>query len=251
MTDIPDDGNTARRPRERRISRTFIRLADTQVSAFDLADSLNGLAEQCVELLAVPAAGVLLLDPHGNLAAAAPSAQREKLMALFSTGADSGFWADILQSGTAVHCTELHSEPARWPSFTTAAEKCGFKALHALPMRLRERTIGVLILLSSEPGGADSDDLALAQALADIATIGILQHRTIETGDRLNQQLQTALTSRVVIEQAKGVLSHHGSLSMDEAFRRLRRYTRSHNRLLTDLAGSVADGTADLDAILA
>ncbi len=117
-------------------------------------------------------------------------------------------------------------------------------------MRLRDQVVGVLTLLDTELGGADQEEVELGQALADVATIGILQQRSIERGDQLNGKLQTALTSRLVIEQAKGVLAEHGAVSMDEAFSRLRGYARSRNLRLTDLARAVARSDADLAAIL-
>ncbi|KFU77019.1 transcriptional regulator [Amycolatopsis lurida NRRL 2430] len=233
-----------------RISRTFVTLADTLSAEFDLGEYLQGLAEQCADLLDVSVAGVLLVDRDRGLAAVAASAYQAELLELFEAETGNGPCSDCFRSGAAVRCADLQVMPQRWPVFSTAARKCGFSAVQALPMRLRDQVVGVLTLLSREPGSAARDDVDLAQAFADVATIGLLQHRTIESGDRTNQQLQTALNSRVLIEQAKGVLAEHGSLSMREAFERLRRYARSHNRRLTELAGSVADGTEDLDKIL-
>ncbi|ASR38971.1 transcriptional regulator [Prauserella marina] len=238
------------RDRERRVSRTFVSLADTLVADFDISDFLHMLTEKCIDLLDVSAAGVILLAPDGSLRVAATSSQRAELLGLFAVETDDGPCVDCARSGSAVSCPDLATQTHRWPRFTTAAEECGFRAAQALPMRLREQAVGVLTLLNTTPGGAGRGDLELGQALADIATIGILQQRTIERGDQLTGQLQTALRSRVVIEQAKGVLAEHGAVSMDEAFAQLRGYARAHNRRLTDLARTVAGGTGDLAAIL-
>ncbi|WP_308210346.1 GAF and ANTAR domain-containing protein [Amycolatopsis iheyensis] len=181
----------------------------------------------------------------------ATSSQRAELLELFAVETEDGPCIDCVRSGRPVFCTDLTTETSRWPRFTAAARECGFRAAHALPMRLRDQIIGVLTLLDVEPGAPEPEDIDLGQALADVATIGILQHRTIEQRDVLAGQLQTALHSRVVIEQAKGVLAERGGISTDDAFARLRTYARARHLRLTDLAGSVVDGGIDLTAILA
>ncbi|WP_051790959.1 GAF and ANTAR domain-containing protein [Amycolatopsis jejuensis] len=250
MSHAPEELEPVLRDRERRVSRTFVSLADTLVADFDISDFLNTLTEQCIDLLGVSAVGVILRDPDGGLHVAATSSQRAELLELFAVQTDDGPCVDCVTSGAPVSCADLRAEAHRWPRFTAAAHECGFRSAQALPMRLREEVIGVVTLLGTEPGGADRDDVELAQALAAVATIGILQQRTIERGDRLAGQLQIALTSRVVIEQAKGMLAEHGAVSMDEAFAQLRGYARAHHQRLTDLAREVAEGTADLAAIL-
>ncbi|SEP52350.1 GAF and ANTAR domain-containing protein [Amycolatopsis saalfeldensis] len=234
------------RDRERQVSRTFVELADTLV-----ADFLTMLVEQCVGLLGVSAASVILLDQDGSLHVAATSTQRAELLELFAVQTEEGPCIGCARTGVPVLCADLQAESQRWPTFTAAAHECGYHAAQALPMRLREQVIGVLTLLDAEPGGPAPDTLELGQAFADIATIGILQQRTIEQGDRLSGQLQTALNSRVAIEQAKGVLAERGGISMDEAFIRLRAYVRTHHQRLTDVSRAVTEGTADLTAILA
>ncbi len=250
MADTSDTLNTTTHNRERRVSRTFVKLADTLVADFDISEFLGTLAEDCADLLGVTAVGVVLLNPRGGLEVAATSTHRARLLELFAVETDDGPCVDCVRGGKAVFCEDLGSEAHRWPRFRAAAHECGFKSAQALPMRLRDQIVGVLTLLSSEPGGADPHDVELAQAMADVATIGILQQRTIETGGRLTGQLQTALNSRVVIEQAKGVLAERGSLTVDEAFLRLRGYARTNRLRLTELARSVAEGTTDLEPIL-
>lgn len=250
MNDTPNVLSTTAHDRERRVSHTFVKLADTLVADFDIHEFLNILIEECTRLLGVSAAGVILLNARGQLEVAATSTHRAELLELFAVETNDGPCVECVRNGTAVFCEDLRAEPHRWPRFSAAAHECGFRAVQALPMRLREQVVGVLTLLSGEPGGADPADVELAQALADVATIGLLQQRTIETGDRLTGQLQTALNSRIVIEQAKGILAERGSLTMDEAFTRLRGYSRANNFRLTELARSVSDGTTDLEAIL-
>ncbi|WP_410599554.1 GAF and ANTAR domain-containing protein [Amycolatopsis sp. lyj-90] len=250
MSQTPDSLQQTSHDRERQVSRTFVSLADTLVADFDIADFLSMLTEQCVDLLGVSAAGVILLDSNGGLQVVATSSQRAELLGLFAVQTDDGPCIDCVRSGAPVSSADLSAETHRWPRFTAAAAECGFRAAHALPMRLRDQVVGVMTLLDTGIGGPDRDDIELGQALADVATIGILQQRSIERGDQLTGQLQTALDSRVVIEQAKGVLAEHGQVSMDEAFTRLRGYARTHHHRLTELAHAVAGGTADLTAIL-
>ncbi|MEA5367129.1 GAF and ANTAR domain-containing protein [Amycolatopsis sp., V23-08] len=163
---------------------------------------------------------------------------------------DDGPGIDCVRGGAPVSSADLRAESGRRTRFAGAARECGFRSAHALPMRLRDTVIGGVTLLGAEAGVIGDDDLALAQALADVATIGILQQRTIEHGDDLAGQLQAALDSRVVIEQAKGILGQGGGVSTDEAFTRLRGYARAHRRRLTDLAAAVVDGRADLAAVV-
>ncbi|WP_409494588.1 GAF and ANTAR domain-containing protein [Amycolatopsis sp. cmx-11-12] len=250
MTDQADTTGTMRPSRERHVSRTFVKLADTLVADFDISEFLNILTEECTDLLDVSATGVILLNAQGRLDVAATSTHRAELLELFAVETDNGPCVECVRSGAAVSCEDLRRESHRWPRFSAAANECGFKAVQALPMRLRDQVVGVLTLLSSGPGGADPHDVELAQAMADVATIGILQQRTIETGERLTGQLQSALNSRVVIEQAKGVLAERGALTMDEAFTRLRGYARSNHLRLTELAQSVTESATDLTAIL-
>ncbi|MDT8915223.1 GAF and ANTAR domain-containing protein [Amycolatopsis sp. PS_44_ISF1] len=249
MSTTPDTAPST--DREQQLSRTFVQLADTLVADFDIGDFLTLLVERSVDLLGVSAACVILLDEDGTPRVAATSSQRTELLELFAVQTESGPCIDCARTGVPVLFAGLPAETRRWPTFTAAARECGYRAAQALPMRLREQVIGVLTLFGTEPGGPAAGVLELGQALAGVATIGLLQQRTIEQGDRLAGQLKTALTSRVVIEQAKGVLAERGSVSMDEAFSHLRAHARSHHLRLTDLARGVVEGTADVAAILA
>ncbi|WP_158887132.1 GAF and ANTAR domain-containing protein [Amycolatopsis anabasis] len=237
--------------RAQRLFRTFVALADTLVDDFDILDFLSMLAERCVDLLEISAAGVILIDQKGGLRVASASSERAELLELFAVQTQDGPCIDCVRDGQPVASSDLTAEHERWPGFTAAAHECGFRAAQALPMRLRRQVVGVLTLLNTQPDGVDEESTQLGQALADVATVGILQQRAIERNELLSEQLQTALNSRVVIEQAKGVLSEHGgNLDMDDAFTRLRGYARAHNQRLSELAHAVAEGTADLDAIL-
>jgi transcriptional regulator with GAF, ATPase, and Fis domain len=236
---------------EQRLARVFVELADTLVDDFDMLEFLNMLVERCVELLDVAAAGVVLSDNKGGLRMAAASSEQARLVELFAVQTDDGPCLDCVRTGQPVYSADLVADELRWPRFAPAAHAAGFVATHAVPMRLRGTVIGALNLFKAEPNGVDQFSAQLGQALADVATIGMLQQRAIDDNTVLIEQLQTALNSRVVIEQAKGVLSAHAGVDMDHAFAALRGYARSHNLRLSALAFTVANGTADLSAIMA
>jgi transcriptional regulator with GAF, ATPase, and Fis domain len=247
---IPDTAGGA--SREQRLADTFVALADTLVDEFDALEFLHMLCDQCVELLEVSAAGVILTDEHGGLRTAAASSERAEVLEVFAVQAEDGPCIDCVRSGIPIASADLSADAARWPRFAAAAHECGFQAVQAVPMRLRRQVVGVLTLLKIGRNGADDISTRLGKALADVATIGLLQQRAIESADLLSEQLQTALNSRVVIEQAKGVLATRGGgLDMETAFTALRGYARSHNLRLSELARTVAEGTADIPAILA
>jgi transcriptional regulator with GAF, ATPase, and Fis domain len=238
--------------REQLLARTFVELADTLVDEFDLADFLRTLAEQSVRLMDVSAAGVVLSDAEGRLRMAAASSERAGVLETLAVQTEDGPCIDCVRNGQPVISPDLTQDTDRWPRFAAAAEAAGFRAAQAVPMRLRRQVIGALTLLNVEPLHLDHDHAELLQALADVATIGILQHRAIIRGEMLTEQLQTALNSRVTIEQAKGVISAQtGDTDMEHAFTALRGYARAHNQRLAELARDVANGSADIDAIIA
>ena len=236
--------------RERRLARVFVELADTLVDDFDVLEFLSMLVERCVELLDVAAAGVVLSDQRGGLRMAAASSEQARIVELFAIQADDGPCRECVRAGQPVSSADLTTEDARWPRFAPAARAAGFHAVHAVPMRLRRTVVGALNLLNTSTNEVDEASVELGQALADVATIGMLQQRAGSDNAMLAEQLHTALNSRVVIEQAKGVLSAHGGVEMNHAFAALRGYARSHNLRLSDVARTVAENTADLDAIL-
>jgi hypothetical protein len=231
--------------REQRLAETFVELADTLVDDFDVIDFLQVLAARCVELFDVGAAGIVLADHGGSLITVAASDERARLLELFEVQNDEGPCRDCYRLGAAVVNVDLDGNQERWPQFTPRAIAAGFRSANALPLRLRSQVIGSLNLFHADTGGLDGIQLRLAQALADAATIGILQQRGIRHREVVAVQLQAALNSRIVIEQAKGVLAERLQVSTDEAFTVLRMAARTRNRLLSDLARDVANGSAD------
>ena len=231
--------------RESLLITTLVELADNLVDSFDVIDVLTVLSDRCVEALDVDAAGVMLASPGGELQFVASSSESMRVLELFQIQADEGPCVDCFKDGKAIVNQALTVPDTRWPRFTPRAIAQGFRSVHCLPMRLRGRTIGALNLFRTEQGPLDSDDVLVAQGLADVATIAILQHRTSLDARVLNDQLSNALNSRIIIEQAKGRVSQSTSCDMDRAFRRLRAHARNHNLGLTDVARSVVEGTLD------
>ncbi len=236
--------------RETALAEAFVGLADTLVAGFDVIDLLHRLTEVCVKLLRVDAAGLLLSDQRSGLQMMASSSESSRLLELFQLQNDEGPCLDCYRTGLPVAAIDMAAATRRWPRFAAQAQTEGFGAVHAIPLRLRAETIGALNLFRERPGELPAGDLQVAQALADVATIGILQERAVHRGEMLAEQLQAALNSRVIIEQAKGVLAERGQLGMDQAFTRLRRHARTHNRRLSDVARAVVEGTVDLDELM-
>jgi GAF domain-containing protein len=234
---------------EVQLARTLVALADTMVADFDIVELLQRLVEDSVQILRCDQAGLLLADSRGRLQVLASTSERTQLLELFQLQVDSGPCVECYLTGAPVLVDDLRETRDRWPEFADAAEGAGYRGVHALPLRLRRETIGAMNLFGTEPGPLSQDDLALGQALADIATIGILQHRALARREVLNEQLQLALNSRVVIEQAKGVIAERSAIGMEEAFTRLRRYARSHSERLVDTARAVVEGSVEPGAL--
>ncbi|WP_327085018.1 GAF and ANTAR domain-containing protein [Nonomuraea sp. NBC_01738] len=229
-------------PRERRVRQAFVELADTLAADFALAPFLGALAGHTADLPGVAASGVLLAGTGGVLDQVAVSEERARAPMLAQPEHGQGPCVDAFHRGEAVRCADLAGEPGRWPVFRAVALAAGFAAVTALPMRLRSETIGALTLFADRPGTLEPEAAELGQALIDVATVGLLQERAIRLGGVVTGQLQGALTSRVLIEQAKGVLAERLGLSVDAAFELLRGYARDHNHKLTRVAGDVVEG---------
>ncbi|PZS22470.1 MAG: transcriptional regulator [Pseudonocardiales bacterium] len=228
--------------REQLLSKAFVGLADTLVDDYDIIELLDRLVSYSVELLAADAAGIMLADSHRKLRVVASSREDAKLMELLQLQSEQGPCMDCCRSGVPVRVPDLADAGGRWPVFVAAvAERGAYRSVHALPLRLRGEAIGAMNLFHGQPGALPEADLALGQALADIATIGILSERAIRSSEAVTEQLQTALNSRVIIEQAKGVLTQRGNLTMAAAFDRLRRYARTHNTQLSEVARQVIE----------
>ena len=230
---------------EVKLADVLVELADTLVDEFDLIDFLHTLTTRCVQLLNVDTAGLVLTDDQGRLQVVAASTEETRLLELFQLQTYQGPCVDCFRTGQSVAVANLQTT-RRWPHFTAAAGAVGFASVHAVPMRLRKDVIGALNFFGAAPGALDEATLRTGQALADVATIGLLQQRAIQRRDVLTEQLRTALNSRIMIEQAKGVLAERLRVDIDKAFELLRTHSRKHNRRLSEFAQSIVDGSEQM-----
>ena len=231
---------------DQRVAEAFVEMADTLVDDFDLMDFLHRVTVRCADVLDVSAAGLLLTDQRGALRVVAASTEQTRLLELLQIQTDEGPCPECFHTGRPVALADLTAAADRWPRFVAEALKIGFGSAHALPMRLRSDIIGALNLFTIQPGALPARTLHLGQALADVATIALLQARAIDHRDTLAEQLQTALNSRIIIEQAKGVIAERRQLDVDSSFTLLRNAARSSNRRLSDLARAIVDGSERL-----
>jgi GAF domain-containing protein len=230
-----------------RLATIFVEVADTLVDEFDLLDFLHMLTDRAAGLVDAAAVGLMLADQRGQLEFMAGSDENVRLVELFQLQNHEGPCLEAFQTGEAVINVSLGEATPRWPRFAPRATAAGFQSVHAFPLRLRDQVIGALNVFGSTKGGGFHDaDVPIMQALADVAAIGLLQERTIRRGEALTEQLQGALNSRIVIEQAKGAIAQSRGVSVDEAFTAIRAYARSHNRRLTDIAHTIVTDLASL-----
>jgi transcriptional regulator with GAF, ATPase, and Fis domain len=234
--------------RQALISQTFLQLADTLVDDFDIIDLLMMLADRCVELVDADAAGILLVDAEENLRVMAASSEEARLLELFQLQSNEGPCMEAYATGQPVVHPELRTTFDRWPHFTPYAVGAGFESACALPLRLRGNVIGALNLFRFTSGPLPGSDVKLAQALADVASIAVLQAQATRESLIHNGQLQHALNSRVTIEQAKGMVAQSAQIDMAEAFDRIRTYARNNNLQLTSVAQQIIGNELTLDA---
>jgi len=246
-----DHDGTGQRPdaahsRERRVAATFVRLADTLVDHYDVVDLLQTLTDASAELLDASAAGLLLVSGGDSLDLVASTSEESRLIDTIQVSSGNGPSIECFETGKPVAVDDIETTDGRWPEFREQALAQGFRAVHAVPLRLRDSVIGCLTLFRSEPGAWSAEDASVARGFADVATIGILHERALRQSNLAQEQLQYALDSRVVIEQAKGVVSQLRNVSMDEAFSLLRNYSRSHNLALREVAGMVVSRSLEV-----
>jgi len=229
--------------REREVTRAFVSLANNLVDGFDVIDLLSGLTADCARLLDISSAGLLLADSRGVLHVVAASSEATRGLELFQLQRDQGPCLECFRSGTPVSVPDLGAASTRWPQFVEAARGAGVVSVHAVPMRLRENVLGALGLFGSQVGSLGADDLALAQALAHVASVALVASKAAADASNVAEQLQNALNSRVVLEQVKGIMAQRGGLDMDQAFAMLRRYARDHNLPLAEVARTLVART--------
>lgn len=237
--------------RQAKLAERFVALADTLVDDYDVVEVLDSLMGACLDLLGVDEAGLLLTDPQGGLQRVASSSEEARLLELLQVQTREGPCFEAVQQGKAISIDDITDSRERWPQFAERALAVGFNSVYAFPMRLREAVVGGLNLFGSGLSTLDDEDQMIARALTDVATIGILQQRSRHRSTLLAENLQRALNTRIVVEQAKGVLCERGPMPMEQTFDLLRKYARSHNLKLSDLAHAIVYPPNMADEVLA
>lgn len=232
---------------DNKLAATFVALTDTLVADFDVVEFLSALAERIVLLELATEVGILLADEDNNLQFLAASHERAHLLELFQVQNEQGPCRDAFTAGQPVDTADLRDDVDRWPLFAPRALEAGYRSVQAVPLRLRGQVLGALNLFNDDVGPVEPEVLTVVQALADVATISMMQQRQLERAHTIQNQLQHALQSRIGIEQAKGVIAERASLPMDEAFELLRNHARRNNRKLNDVARDVVAGNLSVD----
>lgn len=234
----------------RQLAQAFVGLADTLVDDYDVVELAQQLIDNSMVLLPIAAAGILIGDIHGELHVLASSSEETRLLELLQIEAGLGPCLLSYRTGTQVVVEDLRvDDPQRWPGFAARAAEYNYRSVVALPLRLRDERVGALNLFSNDIGSLAQGDIDVGQALADVATIGILHQRILTQSDVINQQLQSALNTRIIIEQAKGVIAERGSVDMEQAFTMLRVHARTTRQRLSDVAHAVVEH-ADTSTII-
>ena len=236
-------------PNDALLTRTLVELADSLVADFDVVDILTLVANRSVDILDVSAAGLMLASADGDLRVLASSSEAMRVLELFELQSDEGPCVDCYRTGLPIVNQKLDVADCPWPNFGPKAVEAGFRSVHALPMRLRNQTIGAINMDRVDEGQMHDTDVVAAKALADVATIAILQHRAVSDAQVLNEQLTRALNSRIVIEQAKGVVAERADVDMERAFSRMRRHARNHNIRLADVAQAITDKSLAVESL--
>jgi GAF domain-containing protein len=239
------------RTRESRLNSAFLTLSDTLTDDYDVVELLQTLVDECVGIFDVEAAGIMLADASGRLQLVASSSQKADLVEIMQLDAGLGPCVQSYETGKTVSVGNIEEDGTPWPEFTAVALAQGFHAIYAIPMKLRGDVIGTLNLLSTSVGALGARDAEAARALTDVATIGVLQERVSRGRSQIADQLQHALDSRIVIEQAKGIISQVGSLDMDQAFDAMRKFARSRSIGLHLVATMIINRSLDVAAVIA
>jgi GAF domain-containing protein len=233
-----------------RLSDLFVEVADTLVDDFDLIDFLHHVATNAAEITSSTAVGLMLDDHEGNLRFMAASSEDARLLELFQLQNSEGPCLDAHRTGEEVSDIVIADSTARWPVFAPRAAELGLRSAHCFPLRLRDHVIGAMNTFRTDARPMSPEERRVSRALADLATIGLMQERALRRAEELTEQLQFALNSRIVIEQAKGAVARTLDIDVDAAFGVLRAYARQHRLRLTDVARDVVADRAALQALV-
>ncbi len=236
--------------RETQISEAFVTLTDTLTTDFDVVDLLHTLVEECTKILDTDQGGLMLVDSSGELQLMTSTSEEADFVEVMQLNASSGPCIECFTTGKAVSVADISAGGSRWPEFQKAAIQGGFKSAHATPMRLRGQVIGTMNLFSTTLGQLNERDIALAQALTDVATIALLQERIVSDARVVPDQLHRALDTRILIEQAKGMISHTFAIPMDSAFDVIRTYARNNGLAIRTVAERISQRTIEVRSLI-
>jgi GAF domain-containing protein len=236
-----DDGKTVTDTREARVAKAFIRTTSALMTPYDIVELLSTLMATCTDIFGLEAGGILIADVVGDLELVASTSEEASIVETMVIGAGAGPCIDAYVRGEIVTVADIAVDAEEWPQFRSTALAQGFRSVHAVPMRIRGEVVGVMALLGTHAGRLPADDLEAAQSLADIATLGIIHERSFRQPHAITEQLHLALDTRILIEQAKGVLAQSGGLTMDAAFDALRQYARQNELTLREVADRVVN----------
>lgn len=232
--------------RERRLIDAFVQATGTLVADYDIVELLQTLIDNAVAIFDVDAAGIILANDRDELEVVVSTSESSTLLGVLQLKTGEGPCVEAYIDGVVIAASDADEMRRRWPTFAVAAEAAGFASVHSVPLRVRDTVLGSLNLFRAADGALNERDAAAAHALTDVATISVLQQRTTDHAVRVQEQLQQALDSRIVIEQAKGFIAHTRGTDLDTAFRLLRSYARSHQRLLADTARAIVNRDVDV-----
>jgi GAF domain-containing protein len=232
------------------VARAFAGLTDALVNEYDVTELLQRLVDHYVSLLDAAAAGLMLTDQRGSLRLAVATDERIEALELLQLRLAEGPCLDCFRQGRPVFGTDLAGDPGRWPRFVPAVLDAGYQAVHALPLRLDGYTLGGMNLFYADRSALSDDQAEVAQALANLATVGILQHHGTRRSTTLTQQLEIVLNARATIGQARGFLAETGDLGSEDALQALRGYARAHGLYLADVARGIVERTLDAREVL-
>jgi transcriptional regulator with GAF, ATPase, and Fis domain len=236
------------RTREHQLVETFVTLTDTLVSDYDVVDLLQLLVDNAVELFDASAAGIMLANERQELEVIASTSERSNFIGLMQLDAGEGPCVEAFTTAQTVSVHNPAEMQRRWPRFAAASAALGYASVHSVPLRLRDSTLGSMNLFRETTGALNAQDAVALRALTDVATISALQHRTTEHAALVQTQLQHALDSRVIVEQAKGFLAHTHQIDLDAAFKLLRSYARSHHLRIADTAHDIVNRVITIPA---
>jgi len=234
---------------DQRLAAAFTELSDVHRPDFDADAYGHTLALQSVSLLDVDAAGWLWAGDNGCPEAAGGTTDAVRFLLVTQLGTGDGPAAESLRTQRMLSVADVAAD-TRWAAFRAAVLDAGFGSVHTLPLQQNGQVIGALSLFQERPGELAKDDLVVATALAEVAAACLLLKRSVTKAEKLAGQLQTALNSRVIIEQAKGILAERQGTSLDDAFELMRAFARHNRRRLNDVACAVVAGAPSVTGLI-